>query len=150
MLRMGRSQNEVDNISSGGICTDIDINTGKFGDFAMSYSAIKIEKHPDTQYKFQNSGINRWDEIQRFTLDAADKLPFFTYIGWDIALTEDGPLALEINLAFGDRCYGDGFAWFTRSIPHYKSGLLLEKSGKTTGGSAMICGLMPGFHDFSD
>jgi hypothetical protein len=28
-------------------------------------------------------------------------LPQFTYLGWDIALTKEGPLAIETNLGFG-------------------------------------------------
>lgn len=98
ILRIGQGRKEVDNISSGGICTNIDINTGKFGDFAMSYSGRKIEEHPDTHFKFQNSGVIKWDEIQNFTIKSAEKLPFFTYLGWDIALTAEGPIAVEMNL----------------------------------------------------
>jgi hypothetical protein len=98
MLRMGRGQNEVDNISSGGICTYINVISGKFGDFAISYTGERFEEHPVTHFAFRNFKISRWDEIQRFTIESAGKLPFFTFIGWDIALTADGPIALEINL----------------------------------------------------
>ena len=97
MLRMGRGHNEVDNISSGGICTHINVKSGKLGDFALSYTGERFEEHPDTHFAFRNFTIFRWDEIQKFTIEAAGKLPFFTYIGWDIALTADGPVALEIN-----------------------------------------------------
>jgi hypothetical protein len=97
MLRMGRGQNEVDNISSGGICTNINVNSGKFGDFAISYDGEKFEEHPNTQFAFRNFKIFRWDEIQKFTIEATCKLPFFNYIGWDIALTPNGPTVVEIN-----------------------------------------------------
>lgn len=97
LLRMGRGQSEVDNASSGGICTHININNGKFGDFAISYDGEKFAKHPDTQFTFSNQGISRWNDIKTYTAESAGKLPFFTYIGWDIALTPDGPVAIEIN-----------------------------------------------------
>ena len=97
MLRMGRGQNEVDNASLGGICTHININSGKFGDFAISYDGEKFAKHPDTQFEFSNQGISRWNDIKTYTTESAGKLPFFTYLGWDIALTSDGPVAIETN-----------------------------------------------------
>ena len=97
MLRIGKGQKEVDNISSGGICVNIDINSGKFGNFAMSYDGKKFAQHPDTNFIFLNEKISRWDEIRNFTTESASKLPFFTYLGWDIALTMNGPVAIEIN-----------------------------------------------------
>jgi len=97
MLRMGRGHKEVDNVSSGGICVNIDISTGKLGDYAMSYDEEKIDHHPDTHVAFRNITISKWDEILKFATVSASKMPFLTYLGWDIALTPDGPVAIEIN-----------------------------------------------------
>ena len=47
MPRIGRGHREVDNISSGGICVNIGINRGTFGEFAMSYDGKKLAWHPD-------------------------------------------------------------------------------------------------------
>jgi hypothetical protein len=90
---------EVDNISSGGICTHIDVKNGKLGHFAVSYDGEEFERHPDTQFAFSNQGISRWNEIRKFAFKSAEKLPFFTYLGWDIALTSNGPIVIEINRA---------------------------------------------------
>ncbi len=97
MLRIGQGKKEVDNISSGGICVNIDIHSGDFGSFAMSYDGKKFSQHPDTHFVFQDEKISRWDEIRKFAVGSAGKLPFFTYLGWDIALTTTGPVAIEIN-----------------------------------------------------
>ncbi len=97
MLRIGQGQKEVDNISSGGICVNIDINSGKLGDFALSYEGEKLEEHPDTHFVFRNKKISQWNEIRRFIIESSGKFPFFTYLGWDIALTVEGPVAIEIN-----------------------------------------------------
>lgn len=97
MLRMGRGHSDVDNASSGGICTNINITSGKFGDFAISYDGEKFLQHPDTRFTFSNNGISRWEEIEKFTLEAAGKQPFFKFLGWDIALTTQKPLVVEIN-----------------------------------------------------
>jgi hypothetical protein len=97
MLRIGRGRAEIDNISAGGICTNIDIASGKLGDFAISYAAEKYEEHPDTHFKFRNFAVSRWGEISKFTTESAVKMPFFTYLGWDIALTDEGPVVIETN-----------------------------------------------------
>jgi hypothetical protein len=97
VMRIGRGQSEIDNISSGGILVKTDIHTGKLGDFALSYNCEKFEEQPDTHFVFQNFIISRWDEIMRFTMNAAGKIPLFTHLGWDIALTANGPVVIEIN-----------------------------------------------------
>ena len=99
MLRIGRDHREVDNISSGGICVHIDIKYGTFGDFAMSYDGKKFFRYPDTHFVFRHEKISRWNEIQKFVTESANKLPFFTHLGWDIGLTPAGPVAIEINTA---------------------------------------------------
>jgi hypothetical protein len=97
MLRIGRGRGEVDNASSGGLSIRIDTNNGKFGEFAISYDGEKYAKHPDTRFEFRNFTIPRWDEIRNFALESAGKMPFFTHLGWDIALTADGPVTVETN-----------------------------------------------------
>jgi hypothetical protein len=97
MLRMGRGSGEIDNVSSGGLCTHVDINSGKTGDFAVSSSGQKYPEHPDTRFVFRNHSIHRWEEIRNFAVRSAEKLPFLSYLGWDIALTPDGPVSIEIN-----------------------------------------------------
>jgi hypothetical protein len=98
VLRIGRGLNEVDNASAGGIFLKIDINCGIVGDEAMSYEYEKFVEHPDTHFIFHNYKIPRWDEIRKFATESADKLPFFIHLGWDIALTVNGPIAIEANL----------------------------------------------------
>lgn len=97
MLRMGHGHKEIDNVSSGGICVNIDISTGKLGNYAISYEEEKFLQHPDTHVAFRNVTISQWEEIWKFAILSASKIPFLTYLGWDIALTPDGPVAIEIN-----------------------------------------------------
>jgi hypothetical protein len=101
VLRMGRNQNEVDNAAVGGIFSKIDIKSGKVESQAFSYDCEKFSRHPDTNFEFNNLQIPRWEEIVNFTKESADKLPFFTHLGWDIALTTKGPIAIEVNLGLG-------------------------------------------------
>ena len=101
MLRMGRGQSGIDNASPGGIFIGIDIENGKVRDHARSKLNEKFSRHPDTGFEFRNFTISRWDEIQRFTIESADKIPLFAHLGWDIALTHEGPIAIETNINMG-------------------------------------------------
>jgi len=41
--------------------------------------------------------IPHWDEVLRMTAEAHRVLPKFGVIGWDIAITPEGPLIIECN-----------------------------------------------------
>jgi hypothetical protein len=97
MLRIGRNLAEVDNAFSGGICTNINIASGEPGYFAVNYDCEKFQEHPNTRFVFRNFKNSRWQEIVNFATESAEKIPFFTYLGWDIALTPEGPIAIEFN-----------------------------------------------------
>ncbi len=101
VLRMGRGGKQVDNISQDGLILKIDKDGGRCGGYATTEQCEYFEKHPDTNFVFQTYRISCWDKIEEFVIKNADKLPQFVYIGWDIALTKKGPLAIEGNLAFG-------------------------------------------------
>ena len=101
VLRIGRGGNQVDNISQDGLVLKIDIDTGKVGDHATSEQCEYLEKHPDADFIFKGYKILNWNKTKKFVRESAKKLPQFTYLGWDIALTKNGPLAIETNLGFG-------------------------------------------------
>lgn len=101
MMRIGRGESEIDNASAGGIFLKIEIPSGKVGDFAMSYDCEKFSHHPDTGFVFHNYHLPLWHEIVKFARESAAKIPFFTHLAWDIALTPEGPIAIEINLGPG-------------------------------------------------
>jgi len=100
-LRIGKGGNEVDNASQDGIVVGIDSVTGKCMDYACTEKTEIFYEHPDTKFIFKNYEFVDWNSIKNLALDAAKKLPQFTYLGWDIALAEEGPLAIETNLDFG-------------------------------------------------
>ena len=100
-LRMGREGSELDNGTQGGILVSIDLESGEISDHATSETCEYFKYHPDTQFHFSSYKIDRWRDVYDFVLESARKLPQFTYLGWDIALAEDYPVAIETNLNFG-------------------------------------------------
>lgn len=102
VLRIGKGNSELDNCSQDGISLKIDVKSGKTGNYAIAETmGEKFYKHPDTGFVFKEHVIPQWDKIKDFVINSAERLPQFTYLGWDIALTKEGPLAIETNLGFG-------------------------------------------------
>lgn len=102
VFRVGRRGTFVDNASSGGISMNVDLETGKIASHAMDIeNNIKFERHPDTGFSFEGFAFAGWQEICREILCFASKTPEFPEIGWDIAITQDGIKAIEINLNYG-------------------------------------------------
>lgn len=101
VLRLGRGGKEVDNICQGGIILGVDKITGSFYDYGITEECDIYNKHPDSQYVFKGEKIENFDEVKEFVRAAAQKIPYFKYLGWDIALTDEGIVAIETNLGFG-------------------------------------------------
>lgn len=100
-LRMGKGGNQVDNSAQDGIVLGININTGETDPFAATELGVFFSKHPDTNFVFKNHKISNWRKVKDAVLVFAKKLPQFVYLGWDIALTQNGPIVIETNLGFG-------------------------------------------------
>jgi len=56
-----------------------------------------VEKHPDSNVVFEDYKINGLDEAVSICLKAHRLLYFHFAIGWDVAITNKGPMILEAN-----------------------------------------------------
>jgi hypothetical protein len=98
--KFGRTRTRLaDNIAQGGISTGIDMETGVLGTGSTSYEFGHevFTKHPDTHIAFRGVTVPFFHEALDIAIRAHRLFPMFTFIGWDIALTEHGPLVLEGN-----------------------------------------------------
>lgn len=101
-LKMGCNGIYVDNSSSGGLSTYIDIESGRIADFAINHNMNKkFDRHPDTGFVFDGFIIRDWKKIKEDILDIAGKASDFPDIGWDIAIVEGGIVVIELNLNWG-------------------------------------------------
>ncbi|HKK42323.1 MAG TPA: sugar-transfer associated ATP-grasp domain-containing protein, partial [Bacteroidales bacterium] len=100
-IRMSIADIHVDNISHGGCYVGIDIDTGRLK--AKGYSTIDIlgvkvlTNHPRTGIVFEGFTIPKFDEVKDLVRRAASYMPGLRMIGWDVAVTEDGPVLIEGN-----------------------------------------------------
>jgi hypothetical protein len=97
LVRFGRGGNQVDNASSGGMYIKVDPESGALADFAYAYNRVTFDRHPDTGFVFKGSHLEKWTEVQAFAVHVAEKFREIRYLGWDIALTTNGPAVIELN-----------------------------------------------------
>lgn len=95
-LRIGNG-GYVDNAGSGGLFASVNIDSGKLNSFAFDKEGNKIECHPITDIKIKGFQIPYWSEVLALCKEAALKIPDVRTVGWDVALTEDGPILIEGN-----------------------------------------------------
>lgn len=99
-LRIGtKKSGMVDNVSSGGLSSTIDINNGHFCgaiSFTDSYKIVDHKVHPDTNILIDGF-IPHWKTIIAAVKEICLYIGELEYMGFDIAVTPDGFKILEIN-----------------------------------------------------
>jgi hypothetical protein len=98
-FRIGAGGNRFDNWAGGGIGVGLDIRTGRLqeeGTFRLGFGG-RVKAHPETKVVFRTFEIPYFAEA----VDLVCRLHGFFYgvhsIGWDIAITEQGPVVIEGN-----------------------------------------------------
>ncbi len=94
-VRVGNNGAVVDNFHSGGMSAVVDNDTGVVTGPAMDKAMNRFERHPSTGVVFKGFQIPRWEEVKAMVYDACRMHPEMTVIGWDVAITEEGPLLIE-------------------------------------------------------
>ncbi len=100
-LKIGRNGACVDNAGNGGnIDAAVDIETGEIHS-ALQFNGWRksstVKNHPDTGTLIAGVKIENWNEIRNRVLQFQQAIPFLKAIGWDIAITNQGPVVIEIN-----------------------------------------------------
>ncbi len=97
VMRIGNHGKVVDNIKNGGFCVPVDKKTGKVK-YNMSDRAGNVfEAHPMTGTKIVGFEVPYWQEAIEMCKKAALITPQLRYSGWDVAITENGPVFIEGN-----------------------------------------------------
>ena len=60
-----------------------------------------IQHHPDTGQELLGFDVPDWNSARNLCLSAASVMPGLRIQGWDIALTDHGPVLLEVNVVGG-------------------------------------------------
>ena len=98
-LRIGSSSTGgVDNVVAGGFVAEVDVATGAFGRARTlcNNRIVYVDVHPDTGERMEGV-LPHWDFVCEKVLELARDIPQLEYLGFDVAITEDGFKLLEVN-----------------------------------------------------
>lgn len=98
------NEKEVTNASANAMFANIDIRTGEVISDACDYEEKLYTVHPKTGVKFKGFVIPFWDDVLKLVEKASAVVPEVGYVGWDIAITPNGPVIVE-----GNNC--PGYEW---------------------------------------
>lgn len=96
-LRVGTPNHCVDNFHAGGTAWPLDVKTGMVvaGGFS-SKGSIHSKYLPGKDIYMVGFRVPNWDEVCGTVSAAAERTPL-RWLGWDIAVTEDGLDIVEAN-----------------------------------------------------
>lgn len=100
-LRMGVNK-MVDNFCAGGIAAGIDIKTGKINTTGIDKKKNRYKEHPISKVKLEGFKIPYWKEALKLVEQCYNLVPTVRYIGFDVAITKDGPIIVEGNASLPD------------------------------------------------
>jgi hypothetical protein len=100
-LRMAIGGNHVvDNLHAGGIAAAVDLDSGRLGpasNLGADSSLGWIERHPNSDAPVTGVVLPMWDEVRMLAVRAHKAFDDRVLVGWDIAITPDGPMVVEAN-----------------------------------------------------
>ena len=98
-MRIGTKQSGiVDNTAQGGMFCKVDVKTGKFydGEKIDNHVISPSPKHPDTGELIEGV-IPNWELVKEKLIEIASYMPQLEWMGFDVAITQDGFNIIEIN-----------------------------------------------------
>ena len=100
-LRTGGKGEVIDNARGGGSFYHIDKETGIVDSQGYDTLSNSYTLHPTSNIVMPGYKIPRFDEVVQYSKKLALKLPKARFVGWDIAVTDDGIEVIEGNHAPG-------------------------------------------------
>jgi len=109
IIRIPAGGNVTDNFScgmSGNLVAAVDVDTGLLGLGKGSRQKVwpdlvDIAYHPDTGAAILGRLVPYWKETLELVIMAQEKTPALRTLGWDVAITNCGPVVLEANTLYG-------------------------------------------------
>jgi hypothetical protein len=104
LLRIGLAGSHVDNVAGGGVWLGIDLAAGTLNRVAvnkLSSGGRSFTAHPDSNVQFEGFQLPCFEEVKKLAVEAANIMPP-AMIGWDIAISNNGPVLMEGNARYYD------------------------------------------------
>ncbi|MHB1355643.1 MAG: sugar-transfer associated ATP-grasp domain-containing protein [Anaerolineae bacterium] len=102
-LKLGIGTSRVDNMHAGGIAAPVDTDSGQVYGAALSSSVWcnGYVVHPNTQEPIVGFRVPYWNSVLELARTAARIVSQVRSVGWDIAVTNQGPILVEGNGGWG-------------------------------------------------
>jgi hypothetical protein len=101
VFRMSIGTNRtVDNLHAGGIASGVSLNDGTLSaasNLGMDASLGWLEEHPDTRATIVGRKLPLWEQTKALAIQAQRAFDDRVLVGWDVAITDDGPVVVEGN-----------------------------------------------------
>lgn len=94
-----QSTGRVDNSAAGGLVAEIDVESGTLSPLVtFDKSGRKLlDQHPDTLVSVKGFEIPYWSRSKQLVIELMRVFPTALHVGWDIAITDSGPIVIEAN-----------------------------------------------------
>jgi len=107
-MKMPVGDNLIDNFSeglTGNIVAAVDLATGVLGPGVTSRcrdwpEIVGIDEHPDTGHRIEGFALPHWRELIEIVSRGQAGLPELPTLGWDVAITDGGPIVVEANAGY--------------------------------------------------
>ncbi|WP_018175029.1 MULTISPECIES: sugar-transfer associated ATP-grasp domain-containing protein [unclassified Thioalkalivibrio] len=108
-IKLTAGEGDTDNFglaANGNMVAAVDMDSGRlslgYTSRSPAWPVIQpVTEHPDTGEPIEGTPLPLWEEVKALALQAQRSLPEVKTIGWDIAITPEGPLILEGNTTYG-------------------------------------------------
>ena len=100
-IRMGQGKSYVDNLHSGGLMAAVDVETGNVVTGGVDHKVQMFDVHPSTGAQIKGFNIPYYQEAKQMIEKASKTKGVYGLLGWDVAITENGPVLIEINTSPG-------------------------------------------------
>ena len=101
VFRMAIGSNRtVDNLHAGGIAAGVDLEKGTLSaasNLGMDARLGWLDRHPDTNAEIVGRTLPQWQAIKALAIQAHRAFDDRVIVGWDIGVTDQGPLVVEGN-----------------------------------------------------
>lgn len=105
LLKICAGDNETDNFHqgmNGNLVASIDLETGRLskavGSASREFPLMRsYSNHPDNQHPIEDFQLPNWPELLALAKRGHDEFSEFWTLGWDVALTNRGPVLIEAN-----------------------------------------------------
>ncbi|MGH7523171.1 MAG: sugar-transfer associated ATP-grasp domain-containing protein [Gemmatimonadales bacterium] len=102
-LKLPVGDSGVDNLAQGNLVATIDLEAGVVGAATDGLGNLRLDHHPGSGASIRGLQLPWWSEVQAVARRGALLLAPRRAIGWDVAVTESGPVVIEANSSWCEK-----------------------------------------------